>query len=80
MKNDIHPTQKPMKLFEDLLLNHSNRDDIVYEPFCGSGTTLLACEKNNRKCRAIEMSPQFCQVIIDRWEKFTGNKAEKIAN
>lgn len=78
MKNDIHPTQKPMELFEKLLLNHSNRDDIIYEPFCGSGTTLLACEKNSRKCRAIEMSPQFCQVIIDRWEKFTNQKAIKL--
>jgi len=78
MKNDIHPTQRPIKLFEDLICFHSNREDIIYEPFCGSGTTLLACEKHNRKCRAIEISPLFCQVIIDRWEKITGKKATKL--
>lgn len=78
MKNDIHPTQRPLELFEILLKNHSNRDDLVWEPFGGSGTTLIACEKNNRICRAIEISPLFCQVIIDRWEKFTNGKAEKI--
>jgi DNA modification methylase len=77
-KNNIHPTQKPLELFEKLLLNHTNRDDIVYEPFGGSGTTLITCEKNNRKCRVIEISPQFCQVIIDRWEKYINAKATKI--
>ncbi len=78
MKNDIHPTQRPLELFEKLIIYHTNRGDIVYEPFGGSGTTLIACEKLNRKCRAIEISPQFCQVIIKRWEDYTGKKAQKL--
>lgn len=76
--NAIHPTQKPLKLYELLVEYHSNKNDIIYEPFCGSGTTLLSCELHNRKCRAIELSPLYCQVIIDRWQKLTGGKAVKI--
>lgn len=50
----------------------------VWDPFCGTGTTLIACEKTNRKCYGMEIDPSYCQVIIDRWEQFTGKKAVKL--
>ncbi len=78
MKNDIHPTQKPLELFERLLLNHTDEGDLVYEPFSGSGTTLIVCEKHRRKCYAIEISNLFVDVCIRRWEEFTGKKAVKL--
>jgi DNA modification methylase len=56
--------------------NHDPCD--VYEPFCGSGTTVIAAEQLNRRCFAIEIEPSYCQVIIDRWEAFTGQKAQKV--
>ena len=73
-----HGCPKPVKLFEDLLLALSVKKDLIYEPFGGSGTTLIACEKTGRKCRMIEIEPSYCQVIIDRWEEFTGHKAKPI--
>lgn len=73
-----HPRPKPVRLWEDIVENFSNKEDIVFEPFAGSGTTHISCEKTNRKCYGMEIDPQYCQVIIDRWEKFTGKKAEKI--
>jgi len=75
-ENDkIHPTQKPVGLLEPSILNHTKPGDVVYEPFCGSGSTLIACEKTNRKCRALELSPKYCDSILTRWEKFTGKAA-----
>jgi DNA modification methylase len=59
-------------------LNSSQREEICIDTFGGSGSTLIACEKTNRKCRMMEIDPVYCQVIIDRWEKFAGKKAEKI--
>jgi DNA modification methylase len=56
--------------------NHES--EYVYDPFLGSGTTIIACEQLNRKCRAIEISPQYCDVAVKRWEDFTGKKAERI--
>lgn len=50
------------------------------DPFLGSGSTLIACEKTNRKCYGMEIDPQYCQVIIDRWEKFTGKRAKLISS
>lgn len=73
-----HPTQKPVALIEKALINSSQRGEIVLDLFGGSGSTLLACEKNSRKCRMMEIEPFYCQVIIDRWEQFTGKKAKKI--
>lgn len=72
--NLLHPTQKPVELIEKLL-TVSKWADVIVDPFAGSGTTLMACETLGRSCRAIEMSPGFCHVIIDRWEAFTGQKA-----
>jgi DNA modification methylase len=73
-----HPTQKPVELASTAIYNCTNHGDIVADVFLGSGSTLIACEKTSRKCFGMEIDPQYCQVIIDRWEKFTGQKAEKI--
>ena len=70
-----HPSQKPVILFETPILNHTFPTDGVYDPFGGSGTTLIACEKHNRKCLMMEISPHYCDVIVKRWQKFTGKKA-----
>jgi DNA modification methylase len=71
-----HPTQKPVALSQKAVLNNSKEDDIVFDSFLGSGSTLIACEKTNRKCYGIELDPKYCDVIIKRWENFTGLKAE----
>ena len=71
-----HPTQKPVALSQKAILNNSKEDDIVFDSFLGSGSTLIACEKTNRKCYGIELDPKYCDVIIKRWENFTGKKAE----
>jgi DNA modification methylase len=67
-----HPTQKPVACMYELMKNHAGD---VYEPFCGSGTTLIAAEQLGRKCYGMEISPQYCDVIVARWEKLTGQKA-----
>lgn len=77
LKNDLHPTMKPIALVEEALLNSSLESQLVFEPFCGSGSTLIACEKTNRKCYGMEIDPHYCSVIIKRWEEFTGKKAKK---
>jgi DNA modification methylase len=77
-KSDLHPTMKPIELIENALLNSSERGDLCLDLFLGSGSTLIACEKTSRICYGMEIDPIYCQVIIDRWEKFSGKKAEKI--
>lgn len=67
-----HPTQKPVECMAYLMRNHEGD---VYDPFLGSGTTLIAAEQTNRTCYGIEISPAYCDVIVARWEKFTGKKA-----
>lgn len=74
----VHPTQKPVKLSEFAIRNTTERGDIVLDLFGGSGSTLIACEQMERKCRMMEYDPAYCDVIVDRWEKLTGNKAELI--
>jgi site-specific DNA-methyltransferase (adenine-specific) len=74
-KNDLHPTMKPVELIEYLILNNTKGSDIVLDNFGGSGTTLIACEKNGRNARLMELDPKYCDVIIKRWEEFTGKKA-----
>lgn len=76
-RSDEHPTMKPVELVERSLLNSSALHDVVFEPFSGSGTTLLACEKTGRRCRAIELDPKYVQVAIERWQAFTGKKATR---
>lgn len=77
-RSDEHPTMKPLELIEIGIKNSSAVGDVVFEPFSGSGSTLLACERLSRKCRAIEIDPRFVQVAITRWEKMTGCKAVKL--
>ncbi len=78
-RSDEHPTMKPVELVERSLANSSKPGDLVFEPFSGSGTTLLACEKIGRQCRAIELEPKYVQVAIERWQAFTGKKAERLS-
>jgi DNA modification methylase len=70
-----HPTQKPLELFERPILNHTARGAIVYEPFCGSGSCLIAAEKTGRRCFALELDPAWCDVIRERYASFSGEKA-----
>ena len=75
MRNDVHPTMKPIKLIGRLVKNSSRPKENVIDFFGGSGSTLIACEQLGRKCYTMELDPQYIDVIIDRWEKLTGEKA-----
>ena len=70
-----HGTQKPVRLFEIPVTNHTVAGDAVYDPFCGSGTALIASEKLGRACFAMEIDPKYVQAAVTRWEAFTGMKA-----
>jgi DNA modification methylase len=70
-----HATPKPVAMIERCIRSSSEENAIVIEPFLGSGTTLIAAEKTNRKCYGMEISPKYCDVIIQRWENATGQKA-----
>jgi DNA modification methylase len=74
--NDLHPTMKPVELVERAVRNSSKGRDTVLDPFGGSGTTLIACEKAGRQARLIELEPKYCDVIIRRWQEFTGQEAK----
>lgn len=76
--NDLHPTMKPIPLFGRLIQNSSRKGENVLDLFGGSGTTLIACEELSRSCYMMEYDPHYVDVIIDRWEQMTGQKAEKI--
>lgn len=73
-----HPTMKPVDLVSYLLCNNTKPGHVVLDTFGGSGTTLIAAEKENRKARLIELSPKYCDVILARWEKYTGKIAERL--
>ena len=75
-ESGLHPTMKPVSMIENQLLISSNNNSIVMDFFGGSGSTLIACEKQNRQARLMELDPKYCDVIIKRWEDFTGKKAE----
>ncbi len=75
-RNGEHPTMKPVALFEYQMLNNTKEGDIVLDSFGGSGTTMIAAEKNGRIAYLMELDPKYCDVIIKRWEDFTGRKAE----
>jgi DNA modification methylase len=70
----VHPTQKPVRLFELPILKHTRLGDICLETFAGSGSQLIAAERLSRRCFAVERNPRFCDVIVERWERFTGLK------
>lgn len=74
----VHATQKPVELSALAIKNTSHEKDIVLDAFGGSGSTLIACEQLKRKCFMMEFDPVYCDVIIERWEKFTGRKAVKV--
>jgi DNA modification methylase len=74
-RNELHPTQKPVELVQRALRNSSRREDLVLDPFAGSGTTLVACERAGRQARLLELDPAYVDVIIKRYEQFTGRTA-----
>ena len=76
--SDLHPTMKPVKLIARLVHNSSRPGETVLDLFGGSGTTLIACEQMGRRCRMMEYDPRYADVIVDRWERLTGRKAEKV--
>lgn len=71
----VHPTQKPVALFERPIQNHTQHNEVIYEPFAGSGPQFIAAEQLNRRCYGIEIEPKYADVIVERWQKFTGGKA-----
>ena len=74
-RNGEHPTMKPVELFEYQMLNSTNREAVVLDLFGGSGTTMIAAEKNGRSARLMELDPRYCDVIVRRWQDFTGQEA-----
>jgi len=72
-----HPTQKPVELAEFAIVNHSRSGDLVLDLFGGSGSTLIACEQTGRICYMSELDPKYCDVIVTRWEQFSGNTATR---
>ena len=76
-KNDLHPTMKPVELVERAILNSSKSRDIVLDPFGGSGTTLIAAEKSGRQARLIELDPKYVDVIVKRWQDYSGGRATR---
>ena len=70
-----HPTTKPIKLLVGLIHNSTSENQKIIDLFGGSGSTLIACEKTNRQCRMMELDPIYCDVIIKRWQEFTGQSA-----
>ena len=80
LKSDLHPTMKPVELVSACMLDNSTDGQLVLDLFGGSGTTIIAAEQLNRKCRMMELDPHYCDVIIARWEKLTGQKAERISD
>jgi site-specific DNA-methyltransferase (adenine-specific) len=75
--NREHPTQKPTALVERCLANSTATSDLVYDPFLGSGTTLVAAETLGRRCYGLEIEPRYCQVVIERWQALTGRTAAR---
>lgn len=75
LKSTLHPTMKPVELCEQAILNSSKSKDIILDPFGGSGSTLIACQKVNRRCRMIELDPKYVDVIVKRWQDISGKEA-----
>lgn len=77
-RNPDHPTMKPVRLIGEMVANSSKKGWSCLDLFCGSGTTVIACEQLGRRCYAMELDPKFVDVTIRRWEALTGRKAKKI--
>ena len=73
-----HPAEFPVELPARCIKMHSRPGDIILEPFCGSGTTMIAAEQLGRKCYGMELDPHYCDIILARWEEFTGKTAVKL--
>ena len=73
-----HATQKPVRLFEIAILNHTDQREAIFDPFVGSGTAIIAAQKTARTCLALEVEPRYVQAAIDRWERFTGERATQV--
>jgi site-specific DNA-methyltransferase (adenine-specific) len=78
LKDRVHPTQKPVGLFADILTTFTTEGDLICDPYLGSGTTIIAAERLGRRCYAMEIEPRYCDVSIKRWEDYTGQKAVKV--
>ena len=76
-RSESHPTMKPVELVARALKNSSRPGDLVYEPFAGSGTTIIAAEQTRRRCVALEIDPRYAQVTIERWQSFTGRRRRR---
>ena len=79
-RNDLHPTMKPVELVERAIRNSSKSRDIVLDLFGGSGSTVIACEKSHRSARITELDPRYVDVIVRRWEEYTGKEAWLASN
>lgn len=77
-RSTLHPTMKPIPILRRLILNSSRIHETVYDPFLGSGSTLLACEQTRRRCLGIELEPEYCRIVMERFEKLTGIPPKKI--
>ena len=77
-KSDMHPTMKPVALVGRLMANSSRRGELVADLFGGSGTTLMAAEQLGRVAYLMELNPKYCDVIVSRWEEYTGKKAVRV--
>ena len=73
-----HPATFPVRLPAEYIAAFTNKCDVVVDPFGGSGTTLIACEQLGRKCFCMELDPRYCDVIINRWESLTGERAQLV--
>lgn len=77
-KNDLHPTMKPVEVLEHAIIHSSNGGQLIVDLFGGSGSTLIACEKTHRKCFMMEIDPHYCDVIVERWCRYTGLEAKLV--
>lgn len=76
-RNAVHPTQKPVALWLPAIFNHSHSGEVLYEPFSGSGSQIIAAEQTERRCFALELSPAYCDVAVERWQQFAGGTATR---
>ena len=74
----VHPTQKPIRMLSEILKDFSKENEVIVDVFGGSGSTLIACEQLNRRCYMCELDEHYCDIILDRWEQYTGEKAVKL--
>jgi DNA modification methylase len=74
-RNDAHPTMKPVELVERAITNSSRKGDVVLDPFAGSGTTVLACERTGRRACVVGIEPRYADVVLRRWQQYAGKPA-----